>query len=212
METQADRATLLYLASESPRRQELMQQLNLQFEVVKAPIEEVVLPEETPQAYVKRIAQEKAQAGFAKLPPQLSEAPIWVVGGDTAVVLEGQVFGKPANDVEAKKMLSMLSGQTHQVLSSLAVLCNDNVYSAISTTQVTFKNLTKAEIDEYWLTGEPEGKAGGYAIQGLGAKFIESIDGSYSGVMGLPLYELNQLLIESGYVAETHRQKELEGL
>lgn len=212
METQADRATLLYLASESPRRQELMQQLNLQFELVKAPIEEFVLPEETPQAYVKRIAQQKAQAGLAKLSPQLSEAPIWVVGGDTAVILDGQVFGKPANDVEAKKMLSMLSGQTHQVLSSLAVLCNENVYSAVSKTQVTFKHLTKAEIDEYSLTGEPEGKAGGYAIQGLGAKFIESIHGSYSGVMGLPLYELNQLLIESGYVAEMHRQKELEGL
>jgi len=213
METQIPRTQLLYLASGSPRRQELMQQLNLQFEVIQAPIEEAVLPNETPSAYVKRIAIEKAQAGYAKAlskrqgePADSADSDVWVVGGDTAVIFNQHIFGKPVNEADAKRMLSILSGQTHQVLSSLAIVHNNQVYCTINTTQVTFKALTDREINDYWLSGEPEGKAGSYAIQGLGAKFIKTIHGSYSGVMGLPVFELDQLLTESGY------QTELKGI
>ena len=210
METQAGRAPLLYLASGSPRRQELMQQLNLQFEVIQAPMEEAVLPNESPEAYVKRIAVEKAQAGYVKACAGRSGMQagkgVWVVGGDTAVIFEQQIFGKPKSEMDAKRMLSVLSGQTHQVLSSLAIVHNNQVFSAINSTLVTFKPLAEAEINQYWLSGEPLGKAGAYAIQGLGAKFIKTIQGSYSGVMGLPLFELDQLLTESGY------QTELKGI
>lgn len=205
METQADRAVALYLASGSPRRQELLQQLNVQFEVVQAPIDEAVLPDEKPEGYVQRMAIEKAQAGFAKA---FSESPSfktgvksWVIGGDTAVILGDQIFGKPADEMDALHMLSALSGQTHLVLSSLAIIHNGQIFTALSSTQVTFKSLTTEDIHDYWQTGEPLGKAGSYAIQGLGARFIKMIHGSYSGVMGLPLYELDQLLIESGYRA-----------
>ena len=202
METQADRATLLYLASGSPRRQELMQQLNLQFEVVQAPIDESVLADETPQAYVLRIAVEKAQAGYAKARSHNTRAKIWVVAGDTAVIVDNQIFGKPTNQTDAERMLTALSGKTHLVLSSLAVISNGQTFTAVNSTSVTFKVLTPQEIQDYWLSGEPVGKAGSYAVQGLGARFITSIQGSYSGVMGLPLYELDQLLTESGYNTE----------
>ncbi|MCF6344947.1 MAG: Maf family nucleotide pyrophosphatase [Thiomicrorhabdus sp.] len=185
----------LFLASSSPRRKELLQQLGCTFEVVNAPIEEVALPNESPNSYVLRMAIEKALSGFNKV----AGKAIWVVGSDTAVVLNGKVFGKPKNAADAFKMLLALSGNTHQVLSAVAVVFDGEVFSALNTTHVQFKTLSRAEIEAYIATEEPFGKAGSYAIQGLAAPFIPRIEGSYSAVMGLPLFELNQLLTEAGY-------------
>ncbi|WP_127471180.1 Maf family protein [Thiomicrorhabdus aquaedulcis] len=195
----------LFLASSSPRRQELMAQLNLEFSIINAPVEEVALPNESPQSYVKRIAIEKALDGFNKL----AGKAIWVVGGDTAVLFNGKVLGKPKNQADAASMLNKLSGQTHEVLSAVAVAFDGEVFCALNTTTVTFKSLTEAEITQYWHSGEPADKAAGYAIQGLGAQFISHINGSYSAVMGLPLFELHALLTQAGYFtahnsAKTH--------
>lgn len=185
----------LFLASSSPRRKELLQQLGLTFEVINAPIEEVALPNESPESFVLRMAIEKALSGFNKV----AGKRIWVIGSDTAVVLNGRVFGKPKHESDAFKMLSALSGSQHEVLSAVAVVFDGEVFSVLNRTQVYFKKLNDAEINAYIATQEPFGKAGSYAIQGLGAQFITKIEGSYSGVMGLPLYELNQLLAESNY-------------
>ncbi|MBD3755311.1 MAG: septum formation inhibitor Maf [Gammaproteobacteria bacterium] len=195
MKTQPSDEKLLYLASTSPRRAELMQQLGLQFEIVNAPVEEVALPNETPFSYVRRIAIEKALDGFNKV----AGKQIWVVGGDTAVVLDNKVFGKPRNAADAVRMLRLLSGKSHTVLSAVAVVYDGEVFSAVNQTEVVFRTLSEQEIQAYWASGEPDGKAGSYAIQGLGARFIEKINGSYSGVMGLPLFELDQLLSQAGY-------------
>jgi len=186
----------LFLASSSPRRKELLQQLGFTFEVVSAPIEEVALPNELPSSYVLRMAIEKALSGFNKV----AGKAIWVVGSDTAVLLNGKVFGKPKHEGDAFRMLSTLSGKTHEVLSAVAVVYDGEVFSAMSRTQVQFSALSEADIQAYIETNEPLGKAGAYAIQGVGAKIIAHIEGSYSGVMGLPLYELNQLLMEAGYI------------
>ncbi|BCN93939.1 Maf-like protein [Thiomicrorhabdus immobilis] len=199
----------LYLASTSPRRKELLEQLNLDFDVVNAPVEEVALPHENPESYVRRIAIEKALAGFNKVAGKI----VWVIGGDTAVLVAEQeidsgmdaetrrfkVLGKPKNQADSYRMLSMLSGRSHQVLSATAVVFDGEVFSTVNTTKVHFKALTDDEIKAYISTGEPQDKAGSYAIQGLAAKFITRIEGSYSGVMGLPLFELNELLTQSGY-------------
>lgn len=193
--TQQNTNRPLYLASDSPRRKELLEQVQLQFEVVNAPVEEVALPNESPESYVRRIAIEKALSGFNKV----AGKQIWVIGGDTAVVIEGKVFGKPKNQADSYSMLKRLSGKTHSVLSAIAIVFDGEVFSAVNLTDVNFKSLSDEEIKQYILSGEPEGKAGSYAIQGLGANFITSIHGSYSAVMGLPLYELNELLVQSGY-------------
>jgi len=190
---------MLYLSSGSPRRQELLKQLGLNCQVVNAPIDETALPNENPQAFVLRIAKEKAFAGFKQIANQSTKQYAWVIGGDTAVVLGDEVFGKPCDKADACKMLRALSGKTHTVLSGVAIVHNGEVFSAVNQTQVTFKALSTEDVEAYWLTDEPKGKAGAYAIQGLGARFIRTIQGSYSGVMGLPLYELDQLLTESGY-------------
>ncbi|VAW48796.1 Septum formation protein Maf [hydrothermal vent metagenome] len=185
----------LFLASSSPRRKELLQQLNVDFEVINAPIEEVALPNESPESYVLRMAIEKALSGFNKV----AGKQIWVVGSDTAVVLHGKVFGKPKNAADAFAMLSQLSGTEHEVLSGVAVVFDGEVFSAMSKTRVQFKVMSQVEIEAYIATEESFGKAGSYAIQGVGAKFISHIHGSYSGVMGLPLFELNRLLTEASY-------------
>jgi septum formation protein len=144
---------------------------------------------------VRRIAIEKALDGFNKV----AGKQIWVVGGDTAVVLDNKVFGKPRNAADAVRMLRLLSGKSHTVLSAVAVVYDGEVFSAVNQTEVVFRTLSEQEIQAYWASGEPDGKAGSYAIQGLGARFIEKINGSYSGVMGLPLFELDQLLSQAGY-------------
>lgn len=193
----------LFLASESPRRAELLQQLNLTFETVNAPVEEVGLPNESPESYVLRIAIEKALSGFNKV----AGKTVWVVGGDTVILFEGRVFGKPKNEADAFKMLAALSGQAHQVLSAVALVFDGEVFSALNTTSVRFKVLSESEITAYIKSEEPFGKAGSYAIQGLGAQFIERIEGSYSAVMGMPLFELSQLLGASGYYSDGHDSK-----
>ena len=185
----------LYLASGSPRRQELMQQLNLDFKVVSAPIDETLQAGESPKQYVTRMAKEKALAGADRL----LDANAWVVGGDTSVVFADHVLGKPENDNHAIEMLKMLSGQSHEVFSSICITHNGQVFSALNQTEVCFKSLSNDEIANYVAIGEPQGKAGAYAIQGQAAVFIKSIKGSFSGVMGLPLYELNMLLERSEY-------------
>ena len=193
--TQSMKNKPLYLASTSPRRKVLLEQLNLEFDVVNAPVEEVALPHESPSSYVRRIAIEKALSGFNKVPGKT----VWVIGGDTAVLIGGKVLGKPKNPVDSYRMLSLLSGKSHTVLSAIAIVFDGEVFSCLNQTQVTFKTLSEDEIKHYIATEEPQDKAGSYAIQGLAAKFIVSIEGSYTGVMGLPLFELNELLTQSGY-------------
>ncbi len=186
----------LYLASSSPRRLELLSQLGLAVEVVPQDVKETRLSNESPEGYVWRLALEKARAGRAALGSRSSRP---VLGADTAVVLGGQTLGKPTDREHALAMLQQLSGVEHRVLSAVAVVGRDNLGQdreavRLSETRVRFRPLTTTECEAYWATGEPADKAGGYAIQGLAALFIERIEGSYSGVMGLPLFETGELL------------------
>lgn len=185
----------LFLSSSSPRRLELVKQLNLHCDVVNAPVEEVGLPGESAESYALRMAFEKADSGYNKL----AGDDIWVIGGDTLILFEGKVFEKPRNQQDAYRMLKQLSGHSHEVLSSVAVMHDGATFSALNKTRVFFRTLSDAEIEAYWRTGEPCDKAGAYAIQGIAAGFIEKIEGSFSGVMGLPLFELQELLKESGF-------------
>lgn len=178
----------IILASRSPRRLELLRQIGVEPKVLPADINETVLPGESAEKYVLRMAQEKARAIPVSTPDSI------VIGSDTTVVKSGDIFGKPRDFADAHAMLSALSGAAHQVLSAVAVVKGDALHSRTSSTEVEFRALTEAEIAQYWDTGEPLGKAGSYAIQGLGATFISAIRGSYSGVMGLPLYETAALL------------------
>jgi septum formation protein len=181
----------IYLASRSPRRQELLQQMAVDFAVIAADIDESVNKHESPHDYVLRMAEEKAQAGLAGLKQQ---APRPVLAADTTVVVNNQIFGKPVNDAEARRMLKQLSAQTHQVMTAVALSCNGVMHTALSTSDVRFASLSDTDIDWYLRTGEGHDKAGGYAVQGLGAMLIERIEGSYSGIMGLPIRETGQLL------------------
>jgi septum formation protein len=187
--------TDLYLASSSPRRRELLQQLGLRYHKVNAPVEEVALPGESPPSFVRRMAVEKALNGFQKVPG----AQVWVIGGDTLIHVDGKVLGKPRHRQEGLAMLKRLSGRSHDVYSAVAVVNDGAVFSALNHTRVWFRALSEQEAQAYWDTGEPQGKAGSYAIQGRGAGFVERLDGSYSAVMGLPLFELDRLLNESGF-------------
>jgi septum formation protein len=177
----------LILASQSPRRVELLRQLGFEFEVRPVDLDETWDGTEPPQRYVERLAREKACAGRALAPGAA------VLGADTVVVIDGSVLGKPRNRPHAAGMLARLSGRTHQVYSAIA-LADGGLESRVNVTAVTFRPLTAEEIDDYLATGEADDKAGAYAIQGLAAAFIERIDGSYSGVMGLPLFESARLL------------------
>ncbi|HFD88075.1 MAG TPA: septum formation inhibitor Maf [Gammaproteobacteria bacterium] len=182
----------IVLASRSPRRVELLRQIGIEPEVMPADIDEAVLTGETASDYVLRLAREKAAAIAAICPEAI------VLSADTAVVLGEQIFGKPESADHAAEMLQALSGETHQVLSAVAVCCQGRCMSRVVDSRVTFRVLEAAEIDRYWATGEPEDKAGAYAIQGLGAVFVESIEGSYSAIMGLPLHETSELLADCG--------------
>ena len=184
----------IFLASKSPRRRELLQQIGVYFEVLPVDIDEAQLAGETPQDCVQRLALSKARAGRAILPAGRS---LPVMGADTLVVCGDMVLGKPADREVALAMLQSLSGTTHQVITAVA-LAGDHEASCISTSQVTFRSLTVAECEAYWETGEPRDKAGAYAVQGLAAMFISRIEGSYSGIMGLPLYETGALLKDFG--------------
>ncbi len=187
---------MLYLASQSPRRRQLLAQLGLKFEIVDVSVEEIRAAQESAESYVERVARDKALAGALKL-GTLGNAV--VLGADTEVVLDGEVFGKPVNAAEAVAMLCSLSGRTHQVLS--AVCCcasNGHERHAMTVSEVSFAKLSLPEIERYVATREPFDKAGAYAIQGLAAAFITHLHGSYSSVMGLPLYETAQLLRDFG--------------
>ncbi|MDR7343605.1 septum formation protein [Pantoea alhagi] len=179
----------LYLASGSPRRRELLTQLGLRFERVITDVEEQRREEESAQHYVRRLAREKAQAGVAVAPQDLP-----VLGADTIVVLNGEVLEKPRDTVHAAEMLARLSGQTHQVLTAVALADRQHELDCLVVTEVTFRLLTAQDIADYIASGEPMDKAGAYGIQGLGGNFVRKINGSYHAVVGLPLVETGELL------------------
>jgi septum formation protein len=179
---------VLCLASVSPRRRELLAQIGVPYVVVGANIDETALAGETPADYVTRLAVQKA------LVVRQDGQPLPVLAADTTVVLDGSIFGKPRDRAEGVAMLARLSGRSHEVLTAVALAHEGGVSQRLSASAVRFRVLAAQECALYWETGEPRDKAGGYAIQGLGAVFIESLSGSYSGVMGLPLFETAQLL------------------
>jgi septum formation protein len=184
----------IHLASRSPRRLQLLRQIGIRPRVMAADLDESLLPGESPEAYVRRLAVNKAQYAYNALPPE-RRGPVF--GADTAVVAAGRVLGKPQDREHAVEMLLSLSGRTHRVLTGVA-LVDGAVRYRLSDSRVSFRPIDEAEARAYWDTGEPADKAGGYGIQGLGAVFVEGLEGSYSGVMGLPLYETAELLSEAG--------------
>jgi septum formation protein len=190
--------TVLYLASQSPRRRELLKRLGLRFGIVDVDVPEVRAPGEPPADYVSRVAREKAGAGLLELS---GVAGAVVLGADTEVVLDGEVFGKPADAAQAASMLRRLSGRTHEVLSAVWCLDAGREEQAFSITQVEFDALDADRIEAYLGSGEWQGKAGAYAIQGRAEAFVTRLSGSYSGVMGLPLHETAALLRRFGIAA-----------
>lgn len=179
----------LVLASASPRRKELLESLGYPFEVRVSDIEEKRYQDETPFAYVRRLSLEKASA----VPDAVSDSCV-VIGSDTVVTIAGEVLEKPKDKQDFLRMFSLLSGQTHQVITAVSAV-NGKKHQTISvSTNVTFNALSQQEIEQYWLTGEPADKAGGYGIQGIAGKFVTHIEGSYHSVVGLPLFETDQLL------------------
>lgn len=189
--------TKIYLASASARRQELLRQLGIAFDLLPADIEERPGAAEPPNVYVARLANAKARAAAQLVHDRgLPVRPI--VGADTEVVLDGEILGKPSDATHGRAMLQRLAGRTHHVLTAIALLAGDEAHTALSESRVTFGNISAADIERYWATGEPADKAGGYAIQGRAAALVTRIEGSYSGIVGLPLYELAQLLRRVG--------------
>ncbi|MCK4706666.1 MAG: septum formation inhibitor Maf [Gammaproteobacteria bacterium] len=182
----------IVLASASPRRQELLQQIGIHALVMPVQLEELMLDEELPLGFVQRLALEKARAGFELMSQKGIELP--VLGSDTIVELDGEVFGKPVDIEQAESMLAKLSGRVHNVHTALAVKTAEAEYSALSSSQVEFAVLSNEMIKAYVATGEPLDKAGSYGIQGMAAQFVKKLNGSYSGVMGLPLFETAELL------------------
>lgn len=183
----------MILASASPRRRQLLGQLGIRHEARPTDILEVPQTGESPERYVHRIAAEKSLAAQGLIG---HETP--VLAADTEVVLDDDILGKPLDQAHAMAMLARLSGRTHRVLSAVSLRAGNRHWEALSISEVSFRPLTLDEIAAYWMTGEPQGKAGAYAIQGLGALFIEHLSGSYTGVMGLPLRETGDLLRRIG--------------
>ena len=187
--------SMLYLASQSPRRAELLARLGPAFEPLALDVPEVRSPDETAQDYVRRVSAEKARAGLVELGPHPDAV---VLSADTEVILDGEVFGKPADAADAAAMLRRLSGRTHEVLSVVTVAAAGREMQVESRSEVTFAPLAEADIAAYVASGEPMGKAGAYAIQGQGERFVAHLSGSHSGVMGLPMHETWTLLREFG--------------
>ena len=181
----------VFLASGSPRRRELLQQIGVSFRVLGAAVDEAVLAGEEPAEYVMRLAAAKAEAGWERS-RKPGDSP--VLAADTAVVLDRAILGKPVDRQDAEGMLRRLSGRTHEVLTAVALRTVDGLQSRLSRSEVTFREIATEEARAYWETGEPSDKAGAYAIQGRAAVFVADLRGSYSGVMGLPLFETAQLL------------------
>lgn len=189
---------MLILASASPRRRELLTQAALNFTVESADLNEERLPDEAAAAYVQRLAVEKAQAIWNRHQAEDTAAdPLIVLGADTAVVSEGKILGKPVNAADARRMLQLLSGRTHAVLTGLAAVTRKGASSEVEITQVTFNVLKDDEITDYIATAEPLDKAGAYAIQGYAARWIPRIEGCYFNVVGLPIARTIALLAEA---------------
>lgn len=192
---------MLVLASASPRRKELLSLLVKEFEILPADIDETPNHQEKAEDYVVRMATEKAKAASLKYQQHTDvNASAIFIASDTSVVVDGRILGKPASLEDSRSMLRLLSGRSHQVITSLC-LCNleyEHVATKCVISDVLFREISDVEIDQYWKTNEPKDKAGSYGIQGLGAVFVRSISGSYSAVVGLPLYETAQLLTQFG--------------
>lgn len=186
----------IILASQSPRRAEILNWLGIDFLQYPADIDETRLDGESAQAYVTRLAEQKAQA-CASMHPQLCDSRV-VLGSDTTVAVDEHIFEKPEDEADMCRMLSLLSGRVHQVYSGIALYNAGKIVSACVATDVRFRVISDAEMHHYWQSGEPLGKAGGYAIQGLGGQFVEHISGSYTAVMGLPLFETAAMLRGAG--------------
>ena len=187
---------MLYLASQSPRRRQLLEQIGVDFRIVDVDVPELRALGESPRDYVSRVAREKARAGLAVL----EDYGAAVLGADTEVVLGDEVFGKPDDAEDAARMLGRLSGRVHEVVSTIWLVTRKGEWSDTSLSRVTMPNLDQPTIAAYIATGEPFGKAGAYAIQGRAAAFVARLDGSHSGVMGLPLHETAQLLRRLGAI------------
>ncbi len=189
MSNTTSKTTQIILASASPRRAELLDQIGVRYRVQPAEINEDARPGETPENLVKRLAIEKSASIQSDLP---------VLGSDTLGVLDGKYLVKPRNFKHARQMLRSMSGNWHQILTAVAVTYQGKTEVMLNKNRVLFKVLSETEIRQYWQTGEPQDKAGAYAIQGLAAVFIKRIEGSYSGIMGLPLFETHTLLQQAG--------------
>ena len=186
----------IYLASGSSRRRDLLQQIGVSYRVIDIAVDETVLTDEAPLAYVSRVAAAKANAGW-QCSRDPDDAP--VLAADTAVLLDANILGKPRDRADALDMLRRLSGRSHEVLTAVALRSAAGLDARVSRSVVTFRCIDAAEASAYWDTGEPCDKAGAYAIQGRAAAFIADLRGSYSGVMGLPLFETAELLRSAGH-------------
>ena len=192
---------MLVLASASPRRKELLSLLVKEFEVLPADIDETPMYQENAEDYVVRMAIEKASAAALKYRQQADfDMSATFIASDTSVVIDGRILGKPASLEDSLSMLRLLSGRSHKVITSLCFsnLQREHMATKLFVSDVLFREISNVEIEQYWKTGEPQDKAGSYAVQGLGAIFVRSISGSYSAVVGLPLYETAQLLAQFG--------------
>lgn len=189
----AGRSGPLTLASASPRRRQLLLQIGVPHEVCPADVDESRRTAEAPDAYALRVATAKAEAGWAAAGRRGA-----VLGADTAVALDGELYAKPEDRADCLRILAALQGRTHEVLTAVALRHDGGLDTALSVSRVTFRAIGRDECERYWETGEPRGKAGAYAIQGLGAVFVERLEGSFSGVMGLPLAETAALLARAG--------------
>lgn len=196
----SDRFSGVVLASASPRRKELLEQIGVRYEIADHTVDEDALPGEPAIALVQRLALEKALSVVNSQPHQANvRQPFWpVLGADTVVVCDDHILGKPRDKADAFRMWQLLSGREHRVYSAVALCDSQRQEVRMSTTTVTFRQLSDQDCECYWASGEPQGKAGGYAIQGLGALFVSMMTGSYTGVVGLPLYETAELLAMFG--------------
>lgn len=185
----------IYLASASPRRKQLLEQLGVRSYALSIEVDESPVEGETARAYVERLALAKARAGWAR---SVGSPPLPVLGADTAVILDGEILGKPRDEAHFLAMFNALSGRRHEVLTAVALVEEERGEVMVSASEVVFRPISLQERIAYWRSGEPQDKAGGYAIQGLGAVFVSDLRGSFSGVMGLPLYETAQLLRDFG--------------
>ncbi len=194
---QSIKSFTVYLASASPRRQDLLRQAGIAHQVIVPSIDEVVQSGETAEEFVMRVAREKAQFVLALIAQQGKPAAP-VLGADTCIALEGEIFGKPADREQGIHMLSRLAGRSHEVLTGVALLSEGKLLQELSRSRVVFGAISASEIEDYWDSGEPADKAGAYAIQGSAAAFIERIEGSYTGIVGLPLFEVTNMIKKFG--------------